>query len=104
MVKMVISRGVRGAHKFATGQATLDAETAENLVHAVNIHYPGKTNGSLKGSLEIIVEEFLEIPAEITPADAEKLMHVTNTDTICKALVALGLQRLSQNGNSGKAT
>lgn len=89
-------RGVRGAQGLAVGQLHLDRKLAETFIEAVNRCYPGTNNGSLKGAMEIVINDFLEIPQLLAPDEVERLISLTSSKTICEALAKLGEAKLKE--------
>jgi len=92
--------GIRALNPLKIGQVTLTEENADLFIQACNRAYPGGFNGSFRGALGIVVNDFLNIAAILSPEDIKKIKEITNKDSILEALAFLGEERIKQNGHA----
>lgn len=99
---MVYGRGVRGVKMMAVGQVHLQNEIRDLILQAVNRCYPRESNGSLKCAMELILIDFLEIPANLSPEDIDILIRSIGTQSICEALGKIGEEYIKNLNKTGK--
>ena len=105
------NRGVRGRNGImgqAVGQVHMPRDQAEQFIKMIAFFYPGQTNGTFSGAIELLINDFtniapiLERNGSLDPEDVEQIIKIGDGDTFMESLAKIGTKAIREQEKQQK--